>query len=117
MVDEGEAWDTLPPTTFRAVRGYPTFRTTVTLCAATEPNAGFVKSLNIYLTGIFPGISLSAIAIVHGDGHGPIALHVHLGDVPTLSAELCVGNFEGGGILDRGSDPCSWEDRRRECVV
>ena len=34
------------PQRLGAVRWYPIFRTIVTLCAATERNAGFVKSLN-----------------------------------------------------------------------
>ena len=81
---------------FGSVRGYPTIRTTVTLCAATERNAGFVKSPNTYLWGTFPGISWTAIAILPGDGHCPMTLHVHLGDDSAPSAELCVVDFEGG---------------------
>ena len=77
---------------------YPRFRTTVTLCAATQRNAGLVKSHNTYLKEIFPGISWTAIAIVHGDGHCPMTLHVRLGDDSALSAEFCVGDFEGGGF-------------------
>ena len=87
---------------FGAVRGYPTFRTTVTLCANTERNAGFIKSPNTHLRGIFPGISWTAIAIGHGDGHRPITLHVQLGDDSALSAELCVGDFEGGKFWTGG---------------
>ena len=96
---------------------FPTFGTTVTLCAATERNAGFVKSLNTYLRGIFPGISWTAIAIVHGDGHRPMTLHVHIGVDSALSAELCVGDLQGGGVWTGGGNPCSWADTRRECVV
>ena len=63
---------------FGAVRGYPTFCTIVTLCAATEGDASVVKSLNTYLRGIFPSISWTAIAIVHGVGHRSMTLHVPL---------------------------------------
>ena len=77
---------------------YPTFRNAVTLCAATERNASFVTSLNTYPRRIFRGISWTAIAIVHGDCHRPMTLHVHLGDDSALSADLCVGDFEGGGF-------------------
>ena len=102
MVDKGEAWDALLPTRFWGGAWCPIFRTTVTLCAATQRNAVSVKSLNTYLRGIFPGISWTAITIVHGDCHPPITLHVHLGDDSALRAELCVGDFEGGAILDGG---------------
>ena len=41
-------------------------------------------------------MSWTAIAMLHGDGHRPMTLHAHLGDDSALSAELCVGDFEGG---------------------
>ena len=47
-------------------------------------------------------MSWTAIAMVHGDGHRPMTLHAHLGDDSALSAELCVGDFEGGRFWTGG---------------
>ena len=85
--------------------GIPYFRTMVTLCAATKGNASFVKSVNTYLREIFPSVSWTAVAIVHRDGHRPMKLHVHLGYVSALSAELCVGGVEGGEFRTEGLIP------------
>ena len=61
-----------------------------------------VLSLNTYLRGMIAGISWTAIAIVHGDGHCPITLHVHLRDDSALSAELCVEDYQEGEFWTGG---------------